>query len=223
MVARGDLGVEVGDARLAGIQKRIILHARTRNKLVITATQMMESMISSPVPTRAEVSDVANAVLDYTDAVMLSVSAMARICLGAEQEPGTTRSQHRVGEVFGRCDETIALSAMYAANHFPGVKAIISLTESGHTPLIMSRIRSGVPIYCYTRHIATQRRVALFRGVYAMPFDPAAMPPDQLGKLALEALQAKDLLKSGDWAILTRGHVLDSDVGTDSMALIQLD
>ncbi|TFL10270.1 pyruvate kinase [Pusillimonas caeni] len=235
MVARGDLGVEVGDARLAGIQKRIILHARTHNKLVITATQMMESMVHSPVPTRAEVSDVANAVLDYTDAVMLSaesasgqypveaVGAMARICLGAEQEPGTTRSQHRVGEVFGRCDETIALSAMYAANHFPGVKAIISLTESGHTPLIMSRIRSGVPIYCYTRHAATQRRVALFRGVYAMPFDPAAMPADKLGSLALAALKDKQLIQPGDWAILTRGRVLDSDVGTDSMTLIQLD
>jgi len=235
MVARGDLGVEVGDARLAGIQKRIILHARTHNKLVITATQMMESMVHSPVPTRAEVSDVANAVLDYTDAVMLSaesasgqypveaVAAMARICVGAEQEPGTTRSQHRVGEVFGRCDETIALSAMYAANHFPGVKAIISLTESGHTPLIMSRIRSGVPIYCYTRHAATQRRVSLFRGVYAMPFDPAAMPAAQLGNLALAALKDKKLIQAGDWAILTRGRVLDSDIGTDSMALIQLD
>lgn len=235
MVARGDLGVEVGDARLAGIQKRIILHARTHNKLVITATQMMESMINSPVPTRAEVSDVANAVLDYTDAVMLSaesasgqfpveaVTAMARVCVGAEQEPGTTRSQHRVGEVFSQCDETIALSAMYAANHFPGVKAIISLTESGRTPLIMSRIRSGVPIYCYTRHAQTQRRVALFRGVYAMPFDSAAKPPAELGNVALAALRDKGLLSRGDWAILTRGRVLESDAGTDSMALIQLD
>src|SRR5690606_5460123 len=235
MVARGDLGVEVGDARLAGIQKRIILHARTHNKFVITATQMMESMINSPIPTRAEVSDVANAVLDHTDAVMLSaesasgqypveaVAAMARICLGAEQEPSTTRSQHRVGEVFSRCDETIALSAMYAANHFPGVKAIISLTESGNTPLIMSRIRSAVPIYCYTRHAATQRRVALFRGVYAMPFDPAAMPANQLGSLALAALKDKKLIQPGDWTILTRGRVLDSDGGTDSMTLIQLD
>src|SRR5690606_24997228 len=123
----------------------IILHARTYNKLVITATQMMESMVNSPMPTRAEVSDVANAVLDYTDAVMLSaetasgqypvdaVKAMARICLGAEQEPGKTKSQHRLGETFTSCDETIALSAMYAANHFHGIKAIISLPESGHT------------------------------------------------------------------------------------------
>lgn len=234
MVARGDLGVEVGDARLAGIQKRIILHARSRNKLVITATQMMESMVNSPVPTRAEVSDVANAVLDYTDAVMLSaesasgqypveaVNAMARVCLGAEQEPGTTRSQHRLGEVFNQCDETIALSAMYAANHFPAVRAIISLTESGRTPLIMSRIRSGVPIYCYTRHQATRRRVALFRGVYAMAFDPVTMPSEQLGNVALSALHDRGLLNPGDWAILTRGRVLDSDMGTDSMALIRL-
>jgi len=234
MVARGDLGVEVGDARLAGIQKRIILHARTHNKLVITATQMMESMISSPIPTRAEVSDVANAVLDHTDAVMLSaesasgrhpveaVAAMARICLGAEQEPGTTRSQHRLGETFSRCDETIALSAMYAANHFPGIKAIISLTESGNTPLIMSRIRSGIPIYCYTRHPATQRRAALFRGVYAMPFDPAAVPPERVGDLALAALRDKGLVAEGDWVILTRGEHLDADGGTNSMKLLQV-
>src|SRR3546814_4463434 len=216
MVARGDLGVEVGDARLVGIQKRIIQHARTHNKLVITATQMMESMISSPMPTRAEVSDVANAVLDYTDAVMLSaesasgqfpveaVAAMARVCLGAEQEPTTTRSQHRLGETFTRCDETIALATMYAANHFPGVKAIISLTESGHTPLIMSRIRSGVPIYCYTRHPATQRRAAMFRGVYTVPFDAAKIDPAQVSEKAIELLKEQSLLKKGDWIILTK-------------------
>lgn len=115
------------------------------------------------------------------------------------------------------------LSAMYAANHFPGVKAIISLTESGRTPLIMSRIRSGVPIYCYTRHTATQRRVALFRGVYAMAFDPVTMPPAELGNVALAALRDKGLISAGDWAILTRGRVLDSDLGTDSIALIRLE
>ncbi len=189
MVARGDLGVEVGDAELAGIQKRIIQHARTLNKVVITATQMMESMIANPLPTRAEVSDVANAVLDYTDAVMLSaesasgqypveaVEAMARVCLGAEKHPTSTHSHHRLGETFTRCDETIALAAMYAANHFPGIKAVISLTESGHTPLIMSRIRSGVPIYCYSPHPLTQNRAALFRGVYTVPFDPSSCDP----------------------------------------------
>ncbi|MGB3289974.1 MAG: pyruvate kinase [Burkholderiaceae bacterium] len=234
MVARGDLGVEVGDARLVGIQKRIIQHARTHNKLVITATQMMESMISSPMPTRAEVSDVANAVLDYTDAVMLSaesasgqfpveaVAAMARVCLGAEQEPTTTRSQHRLGETFSRCDETIALATMYAANHFPGVKAIISLTESGHTPLIMSRIRSGVPIYCYTRHPATQRRAAMFRGVYTVPFDAAKIDPAEVSDKAIALLKEQSLLKKGDWIILTKGDFYSNSGGTNGMKILKV-
>ena len=176
MVARGDLGVEIGDAELVGIQKKIILHARRNNKVVITATQMMESMIHSPMPTRAEVSDVANAVLDYTDAVMLSaesaageypveaVKAMARVCQGAEKHPTSQKSSHRLGQTFDRCDESIALASMYTANHFPGIKAIICLTESGFTPLIMSRIRSSVPIYAYSPHRETQARVAMFRG-----------------------------------------------------------
>jgi len=234
MVARGDLGVEVGDARLVGIQKRIIQHARTLNKLVITATQMMESMISSPLPTRAEVSDVANAVLDYTDAVMLSaesasgqfpveaVAAMARVCLGAEQEPTTTRSQHRLGETFSRCDETIALATMYAANHFPGIKAIISLTESGHTPLIMSRIRSGVPIYCYTRHPGTQRRAALFRGVYTVPFDAAKLDPAEVSDAAIQKLKERALLKEGDWIILTKGDFYSNSGGTNGMKILKV-
>lgn len=234
MVARGDLGVEVGDARLVGIQKRIIGHARTLNKLVITATQMMESMISSPIPTRAEVSDVANAVLDYTDAVMLSaesasgqypveaVAAMARVCLGAEQEPSTSKSQHRLGETFSRCDETIALSTMYAANHFPGIKAIISLTESGHTPLIMSRIRSGVPIYCYTRHPSTQRRAALFRGVYTVPFDAALLAPADVSDAAIKLLKEKGDIKKGDWIILTKGDYDNKGGGTNSMKILKV-
>lgn len=228
MVARGDLGVEIGDARLVGIQKRIIRHARTLNKVVITATQMMESMISSPMPTRAEVSDVANAVLDYTDAVMLSgesaagqypvetVAAMARICLGAEQEPDSGLSQHRLGQTFNRCDETIALSAMYAANHFPGIKAIISLTESGHTPLIMSRIRSSVPIYCYSRNTQTLRRAALFRGVYAVPFDAANISPKDVGARAVEALTEQGLVQPGDWVALTSGDLYSYDENPDS-------
>lgn len=234
MVARGDLGVEIGDARLVGIQKRIIQHARTLNKLVITATQMMESMIASPMPTRAEVSDVANAVLDYTDAVMLSaesasgeypveaVEAMARVCLGAELEPTSKTSGHRLGETFGRCDETIALASMYAANHFPGIKAIISLTESGHTPLIMSRIRSGVPIYCYTRHVGTQRRAALFRGVYTVPFDAAKLDPAKVSQIAIDMLRAQSLLEVGDWIILTKGDFYSNSGGTNGMKILQV-
>jgi pyruvate kinase len=234
MVARGDLGVEVGDARLVGIQKRIILHARTHNKFVITATQMMESMISNPMPTRAEVSDVANAVLDYTDAVMLSaesaagrypveaVAAMDRVCLGAEQEPATTRSQHRVGETFNQRDETIALSAMYAANHYPGVKAIIALTESGHTPLIMSRIRSSVPIYCYTRHEHTQRRAAMFRGVYTVPFNITEHNILDVNQDAIKLLKDQGLLDSGDSVILTKGEHDNQAGGTNNMRILKV-
>ncbi|ARP96369.1 pyruvate kinase [Bordetella genomosp. 13] len=235
MVARGDLGVEVGDAELVGIQKRIILHARKLNKVVITATQMMESMISSPMPTRAEVSDVANAVLDYTDAVMLSaesasgqypveaVQAMARVCLGAEKHPTSTKSHHRLGEVFSRCDETIALSAMYAANHFPGVKAIIALTESGHTPLIMSRIRSGVPIYCYCPHPVTQHRAALFRGVYTVPFAPADYDPAQLSDAAIDELKKRGRVQPGDWVILTKGDFYRDSGGTNGMKILKVE
>lgn len=236
MVARGDLGVEIGDARLAGVQKRIIRHARSLNKIVITATQMMESMINNPMPTRAEVSDVANAVLDYTDAVMLSgesaagkypvetVAAMARICAGAEQEPSSGQSQHRLGQTFSRCDETIALSAMYAANHFPSVKAIISLTESGHTPMIMSRIRSTVPIYCYTRNVHTRRRAALFRGVYSVAFDAGQKATENIGEHAIIELKNQGLLQSGDWVILTKGDLYKPSSsgcgGTNSMEIL---
>ncbi|MFC2970960.1 pyruvate kinase [Azotobacter bryophylli] len=234
MVARGDLGVEIGDAELVGIQKKIIQHARRLNKAVITATQMMESMIHSPMPTRAEVSDVANAVLDSTDAVMLSaesaageypveaVQAMARICLGAERYPANTRSKHRMGEQFKRCDESIALAAMYTANHFPGVKAIISLTESGYTPLIMSRIRSSVPIFAYSPHRETQARVALFRGVYTVPFDPAAVPPEKLNQAAVDELLKLGAVEPGDWVILTKGDSYNTTGGTNGMKILHV-
>ena len=235
MVARGDLGVEVGDARLVGIQKRIIQHARHQNKLVITATQMMESMIASPLPTRAEVSDVANAVLDYTDAVMLSgetasgkypveaVAAMARIAQGAEQEPITTQSHHRVGLTFSRCDETIALASMYAANHFHGVKAIISLTETGNTPLIMSRIRSAIPIFCFTPYPTTQRRAAMFRGVYSIPFDPTLYEPAAVSTEAIARLKASGVVQKGDWVILTKGDSYHSTGGTNTLKIVTVD
>ncbi len=235
MVARGDLGIEIGEAELVGIQKRIIQHARTYNKVVITATQMMESMISNPMPTRAEVSDVANAVLDCTDAVMLSaetasgkypieaVQAMSRICLGAEKHPRAIHSHHRLGEIFKRCDETIALSAMYAANHFPGIKAIISLTESGQTPLIMSRIRSGIPIYSYSPHQATLNRVALFRGVNPLPFDALSYPvDDRLHDAAINQLKVLELVKQGDWIVLTRGDLERNTGGTNTFRILEV-
>ncbi|MHB8820626.1 MAG: pyruvate kinase, partial [Pseudomonadaceae bacterium] len=235
MVARGDLGVEIGDAELVGIQKKIILHARRNNKVVITATQMMESMIHNPMPTRAEVSDVANAVLDYTDAVMLSaesaageypveaIKAMARVCCGAEKHPTSTKSGHRLGQTFSRCDESTALAAMYTANHFPGVKAIISLTESGYTPLIMSRIRSAVPIFAFSPHRETQARVALFRGVQTIPFDPAVLPADKVSQMAVEELLKRNMVQPGDWVILTKGDSYhDSTGGTNTLKILQV-
>jgi pyruvate kinase len=234
MVARGDLGVEIGDAELVGIQKKIIAHARTLNKVVITATQMMESMIHSPMPTRAEVSDVANAVLDYTDAVMLSaesaagdypveaVKAMARVCVGAEKHPTSKRSGHRIGESFSRCDESIALAAMYTANHFPGVKAIIALTESGYTPLIMSRIRSSVPIFAYSPHRETQARVALFRGVQTVPFDAAALAPEQVSQAAVDELLKRGVVEPGDWVIMTKGDSYDTIGGTNTLKVLHV-
>ncbi|MGL5336101.1 MAG: pyruvate kinase, partial [Enterovibrio sp.] len=159
MVARGDLGVEIGDAELVGVQKKLIRRSRALNRVVITATQMMESMISSPMPTRAEVMDVANAVLDGSDAVMLSaetasgsfpvetVKAMANVCLGAEKMPSVNISNHRLDQEFLEIEESVAMATMYAANHMPKVKAMIALTESGKTALMMSRISSGKPIY----------------------------------------------------------------------------
>lgn len=234
MVARGDLGVEIGDAELVGIQKKIILHARRNNKVVITATQMMESMIHSPMPTRAEVSDVANAVLDYTDAVMLSaesaageypveaVKAMARVCQGAEKHPTSQKSSHRLGQTFDRCDESIALASMYTANHFPGIKAIICLTESGFTPLIMSRFRSSVPIYAYSPHRETQARVAMFRGVETIPFDPAALPAEKVSQAAVDELLKRGVVTKGDWVILTKGDSYTAQGGTNTMKVLHV-
>ena len=235
MVARGDLGVEIGDAELVGIQKTIIDRSRRKNKAVITATQMMESMISSPLPTRAEVSDVANAALDYTDAVMLSgetaagdfpveaVAAMHRVCLGAEKHPTSQQSGHRLHIPFGRCDETIALSAMYAANHFPGVTAVITLTESGYTPLVMSRIRSHLPIFALSPNVQTLGRVALMRGVHSIAFNPADLPSSDVNQRAIRTLLEQGHVKSGDWVIITKGDVYNSRGGTNSMKLLQVD
>lgn len=219
MVARGDLGVEMGYAALPAIQKKIIHRARALDKAVITATQMMESMIHQQIPTRAEVSDVANAVLDGTDAVMLSaetavgaypdkvVAVMASICLNAESYRMSTPPHHRMHKPFTRVDEAIAMATMYTANHLD-IKAIVALTESGSTPLWMSRIRSGIPIYGLSRHVLTRRRMTLFRGVYPVAFDVTQVAPQKVRAEAIKTLVRQGIVKTGDLVIMTQGDAL---------------
>jgi len=234
MVARGDLGVEVGYAVLTGLQKKLIRQTRTQHKIVITATQMMESMIENPVPTRAEVSDVANAVIDGTDAVMLSgetavgkypneaIQAMAEVCLGAEKYPiphGTTT--HRLNDRFERVDEAIAMATMYTANHVQ-VKAIIALTESGSTTRWMSRIRSDIPIYALTPHKTTNRRVALYRGVYPVSFEPDTDNPRRLYQDIFNILLAKELVAIGDRVIFTKGDLEGVSGNTNAMKILEV-
>lgn len=216
MIARGDLGVEIGDAELPAVQKQLIKLARALNCVVITATQMMQSMIASPIPTRAEVFDVANAVMDGTDAVMLSaetaagkypvkaVEAMDRVCREAEKQAQVRRSDHRLNSVFGRVDEAIAMAGMYTANHL-GVKAIAALTESGSTTKWMSRISSGIPIYALTRHAATRRKVTLYRGVYPVSFDVASTDPNHVNQEVIDELLRRGTVRENDLVIITKG------------------
>ncbi|MBW3566859.1 MAG: pyruvate kinase [Proteobacteria bacterium] len=233
MIARGDLAVEIGDAELPAVQKMIIHVARDLNRVVITATQMMESMIQNPVPTRAEVLDVANAVMDGTGAVMLSaetaagkfpvkvIEAMARVCVGAEKQRMTMRSRHRIDSHFERIDEAIAMAAMYTANH-TGAKAIVALTESGSTALWMSRIRSGIPIYAMTRHEATRRRVTIYRGVYALAFDVTHSEANMILADAVNVLVEQGAVEKGDLVIITKGDFTGVAGGTNAMKIIRV-
>jgi pyruvate kinase len=233
MVARGDLGVEMGYAELAGLQKLIIREARHQNKVVIMATQMMESMITATIPTRAEVSDVANAVMDGTDAVMLSaetasgrhpakvVEAMAQIVVGAEKyEVEHVRARARNSGFFAHTDEAIAAAVMYTANHLP-VKAIVALTESGSTALWMSRVRSDIPIYAFTRHESTRRRVTLYRGVYPIAYDVEDRGEAVYFSIFRLLLGQKLVLES-DHIILTKGELSGISGGTNSMQILRV-
>ena len=231
MVARGDLAVEVGDAQVPSIQKRIIQRCRELDKIAITATQMMESMIECPTPTRAEVSDVANAVLDGTDVVMLSaetasgkypvktIEAMDRVIRAVELDPVTFTSKHRVELKFDRIDESIAMATMYTANHIHA-KAIVALTESGATTLWMSRIRSRLPIYALTKNTATMGRVMLYRGVFPIHFDSSKLSIDQVNRAAIQELTKRDLAKDGDLVILTSGDQVGVHGGTNKMQIL---
>ncbi|HEX4240666.1 MAG TPA: pyruvate kinase [Steroidobacteraceae bacterium] len=233
MVARGDLGVEMGYAELAGLQKQIIQEARHQNRVVIMATQMMESMIVNSIPTRAEVSDVANAVMDGTDAVMLSaetasgkhppkvVEAMAQIIVGAEKYQGQhVRIRQRTSGYFGHTDEAIASAVMYTANHLH-VKAIVALTESGSTSLWMSRVRSDIPIYAFTRHESTRSRVCLYRGVYPVAYDVTHLGEAFYFSIFRVLLDHK-LVEEGDSIILTKGELTGVAGGTNSMQILKV-
>jgi len=233
MIARGDLGVEIGDAELPGVQKNIIQLSRRMNRVVITATQMMQSMVEHQIPTRAEVFDVANAVLDGTDAVMLSaetasglypvkvVEAMDRICKGAEKQKVVLTSRHRVDLDFSQIDEAIAMATMYTANHL-GVSAIASLTESGSTPKWMSRMSSGIPIYAMTPHEGTRRKVTLFRGVYPVAFSPSTDNYIEITMAVIEELLSRGAVQNGDLVIITKGDKTGVHGGTNMMKIIRV-
>ena len=234
MVARGDLGVEIGDANLPAVQKDLINLARSMDRVVITATQMMESMIQNPLPTRAEVFDVANAVIDGTDAVMLSaetaigrypiktVEAMNRVCLETEKQPSVRVSGHRINQQFERIDEAVAMASMYLANHTE-IKLIVALTESGSTPLWLSRISSGTPIFAFTSHPETCGRVTLYRGVFPQLFKTDLSDHVAVNREIVSKLRTYGLIESGDKIIITKGDLNGVPGGTNAMKVITLD
>ena len=235
LVARGDLGVEIGDAELPGIQKRIIRGALDQNRIAITATQMMQSMVENPIPTRAEVLDVANAVIDGTDAVMLSaetavgkypvraVEAMHRVCLGAERHVDTLRDLRHLNVRFQRIDQAIAMAAMMMAANVK-VDAIIALTESGSTAQWLSRVRSSVPIYALSPNAASRRRMALYRDVYPCAFAEVHKWED-MDRMIFELitmLEQNEEISQGDRIILTMGDRLGNEGGTNTLRLVQV-
>ena len=233
MVARGDLGVEVGDAAVPGLQKRMIRMARAQNKLVITATQMMESMISSPIPTRAEVSDVANAVLDGTDAVMLSaetaagqfpletVQAVHRVVMEAEKEYIIQYHAQKTDSVFLKTDETIAAAAIYTAKHFK-VKAIAALTQSGNAAQWLSRADAEVPIYALSPDKYARRKLTLHRGVYPFPIEQANKNKDEILREMEQVLLQQKMVSLGDVVLLTFGEPIGSPGGTNTLKIVKI-
>src|SRR3989440_1317243 len=233
MVARGDLAVEVGDASVPALQKKMIRLGREQNKLTITATQMMESMIASPVPTRAEVSDVANAVLDGTDAVMLSaesasgmypveaIAAMNRICIEAEKSQPVTLESDFLNRVFTRVDQSIAMAALFTAYHLK-VKAIASLTESGSTALWMSRLNCGVPIYALTAQTETRYRCTLFRDVYPLMVKYVGHDREELLAEAEAVLVRNGIVKPGDLIVITIGEPIGKSGGTNTLQIVKV-
>lgn len=231
MVARGDLGVEIGDANLPAVQKHLIKRTRELNRVAITATQMMESMIENPIPTRAEVFDVANAIVDGTDAIMLSaetasgkypvkaVEAMVRICMETEKQPSVRVSDHRLDVQFDRVDEAIAMSAMYMANHTT-INGIATLTESGSTPLWMSRISSGIPIFAFSSQEETLGKVTLYRGVFPFYFKNDQLDHAEVNRSIVNRLRKRGQAINGDKFIITKGDLTGIEGGTNALKVI---
>ena len=231
MVARGDLAVEVGNAAVPALQKRMIKMARASNKLAITATQMMESMIVNAMPTRAEVSDVANAVLDGTDAVMTSaetasgkypietVAAMAAICLEAEKSDICRLDADFLNLVFTRIDQSIAYGALFTAHHLR-VKAIVALTESGSTALWMSRHSIDIPIFAITPSVTTQRKAALYRNVATLEIAQST-DREAVLKSTQDLLLAKGLVQKGDMIVVTWGEPMGQVGGTNALKIMK--
>jgi len=233
MVARGDLAVEVGDAAVPALQKKMIRHAREKNKLAITATQMMESMIQSPVPTRAEVSDVANAVLDGTDAVMLSaetasgrypvetVESMARVCIEAERSAEVTLDREFLDRVFTRIDQSVAMAAIWTAHHLK-VKAIAALSQSGSTALWMSRLNCGVPVYALTPDAEAQTKMSLYREVTPLLMSQQHSDRDVLLYEAEQLLMQNGAVAKGDLIVLTIGEPIGTPGGTNTLKIVRV-
>ncbi|HMB56173.1 MAG TPA: pyruvate kinase [Arenimonas sp.] len=233
MVARGDLGVEIGDAELPGLQKKIIRTALEYNRVVITATQMLQSMVDNPIPTRAEVLDVANAVIDGTDAVMLSaetasgqypvkaVEAMVRICLGAERQFDHETDFEAAPRNLERADQAIAMAGMFLAEHIK-VRAILALTESGGTARYLSRFRSSVPIFGLSRHDGARRKMALMRDVFPINFDSRGLPTREAARGATKQLFELELLTEGDRVLVTSGDHMELHGATNTLRLLQV-
>ncbi|RMH91066.1 pyruvate kinase [Lysobacter pythonis] len=233
MVARGDLGVEIGDAELPGLQKKIIRETLARHRVVITATQMLQSMVDSPLPTRAEVLDVANAVIDGTDVVMLSaetaagrfplqaVQAMARVCIGAERQFAADTDYERAERGLKRVDHAIAMATMFLTEHVR-VAAIIALTESGGTARYLSRFRSPVPIYAFSRHAGARRRMSLMRDVFPIAFDSRGLHPEDAARGAIAQLRAGGRLLPGERVLFTSGDTMERLGATNTLRILEV-
>jgi pyruvate kinase len=233
MVARGDLGVEIGDAELPGLQKKIIRESLAQNRVVITATQMLQSMVESPIPTRAEVLDVANAVIDGTDAVMLSaesaagrypvksVEALVRICLGAERQFEMDTDFEKEPRNLVRADQAVAMAAMFLSDHV-GVGAIVAMTESGGTARFLSRFRSSAPIYAFSRHDDARRRMALMRDVFPIAFDSRGLASRDAARSAVKLLFDAGQLQSEERVIFTSGDTMEQLGATNTLRLLQV-